>query len=384
MGNGKILVNLFSICLAVLGADGSPTLQSNVSTPMLATPKIDFKDEATRLSSRIETLFWDSPKANYISFVSESGQRGDQPAFCWDMAIYLSSQAAASRLDRKNHQPLFDRAFALLQGYADNNRGVFGYSDFPRSKPDRYYDDNEWLMLALLDMYGATRHSRYLEEAKKLWPFIMSGMSDSFGGGIFWRENERNTKNTCSNAPAIAAAAGLYLATKETKYLEIGERLHHWISVLKDRDNLMLDHIGPDGKIEQTKWSYNTALMIRSDLLLFQATHSKPFLEEAVAMGAASVKHWVDPATGAIHDESSFAHHLAEAFLTLGMYDHSKDWRGIANRAIGYAFAYSERSGLYGSRWDRYTSDNGKVILRYQASMARALWMAASGSGEKG
>ncbi len=64
-----------------------------------------------------------------------------------------------------------------------------------------FYDDNVWLGIDFCDIYEATGDKKYLAEAEMIWKFIESGTDDVLGGGIYWCEQQKHSKNTCSNAP---------------------------------------------------------------------------------------------------------------------------------------------------------------------------------------
>ena len=59
--------------------------------------------------------------------------------------------------------------------------------------------------------------------------FVLSGEDARVGGGIYWRENERKSKNTCVNAPAIVSGLRLYEVTKRPEYLDHARRLYECI-----------------------------------------------------------------------------------------------------------------------------------------------------------
>jgi len=349
---------------------------------MLWTCAFDYQKAGNDLVSRIESSFWSPPQSQYVEEIAFPGQPGKQPAFTWDKAVYLSAAAAGSKLDAKRYQPLFDRIMKSLQSYGCTRHGVFGYSDLPviGEKSDRYYDDNVWIVLAQIEMAESTHNTRYLKDAEKTFKFVMSGESSDLGGGIFWRENDRKSKNTCSNAPSALAAAKLYLLTKDNSYLETAERTYAWLKKLRDADGLMFDHIDLTGKIEQTKWTYNTALMIEAGLALHTATGERLYLDDAVQTATSARNHWIDPETGAIKDEAPFAHHLADAFFVLDKADPGKGWGAAARNAVDFAYQNGGKNGLFGSRWDRYDARSNKVNLLSQASMARGLLAAALAS----
>lgn len=93
---------------------------------------------------------------------------------------------------------------------------------------DRFYDDNVWLGIDFTDSYRMTGKQAYLEKAKLIWKFILSGKDDVLGGGIYWCEQKKESKNTCSNAPGAVFALKLFQATQDDAYLKQGKDLYEW------------------------------------------------------------------------------------------------------------------------------------------------------------
>ncbi|MFZ4509189.1 MAG: glycoside hydrolase family 76 protein, partial [Fimbriimonas sp.] len=186
----------------------------------------------------------------------------------------------------------------------------------------------------------------------------------------------KTEKNTCINAPAIVAAIELYERTKNPAYLQDAQRLMAWIGRLQDADGLFFDNQKLDGTIDRTKWSYNSALMIRANLGFYRVTREERYKTEAIRIGRASLSHWFK--RGALQDEGSFAHHLAEALLELAAVSGIAEFRDEALGSIVTAANLTSPDGWYGLRWNRYEVRQGRQILLYQSSMARALWVAAT------
>ncbi|MFI5385281.1 MAG: glycoside hydrolase family 76 protein [Fimbriimonadales bacterium] len=174
-----------------------------VAAAVMALSGLDFAGSGTRLIESIEKRYWPIEGKQYSESITAAGEPGKAPAFTWDLAVYLSAAAAGCSLDAKKYGALCEKILDSLKPYGCNRNGVWGYSDLPVHGPqsDRYYDDNEWLVLAELEAYEATHRKRFLDEAERTFQFVMSGESGDLGGGIFWRENDRKSKNTCSNAP---------------------------------------------------------------------------------------------------------------------------------------------------------------------------------------
>jgi hypothetical protein len=162
-----------------------------------------------------------------------------QPAFLWPAGVQLSALAAAAEFDSAVYTgPLVQYADALKK-YWTESEGIGGYSVLPdQPSADRYYDDNAWIVLGLIETHAVTRDAQYLERAKVAMQFVLSGEDEVLGGGIYWRERPRRSKNTCSNAPAIVGALRLYQACADPQYMTTAERLYNWTRAnLQDEDD---------------------------------------------------------------------------------------------------------------------------------------------------
>ncbi|RYG86679.1 hypothetical protein EON77_03370 [bacterium] len=199
-----------------------------------------------------------SPSSHFYGEEWELGKRPAAIAFNWSVGVLFSALASAAKTDPKLKEPLIEMANATTS-YWNDEGPVAGYDVLPGPKPkDRYYDDNEWLVLALMEAYDVTKKVDYLVRARDTFAYVLSGETKELGGGILWRENEKTTKNACSNAPAAYAALGLYDRTKDKRYLADAVRIYRWTDErLRDpADGLMWDSVSVDGtKIEKTKWS---------------------------------------------------------------------------------------------------------------------------------
>jgi predicted alpha-1,6-mannanase (GH76 family) len=308
-----------------------------------------------------------------------------QPAFMWPAGVQLSALAAASGVDASYTSQLNEFVHTLRR-YWQEHEGIAGYDVLPAPKPsDRYYDDNAWIVLGLLEAHEVTKNPEYLRQAEETMRFVLSGEDEALGGGIYWKENERTSKNTCSNAPTATAAFRLYHLTGKKSYLEIGQRLLRWLDeTLQDRDGLYWDNINLEGKIERTKWSYNTALVIRALCELSDAVkpedqaHAANLLRRASAIALAAEKRWVRP-NGAIADDAAFAHLLVDAFIELYRRDQNPRWRTVVLRSLDFLRqSVRDQHGFYGPRWEVQASGpHARIRLIDQASAARAYWMAA-------
>jgi hypothetical protein len=298
----------------------------------------------------------------------KAGKRSG-PSFNWPAGVMLSALNSAARADKKYAPWLREYADACHAAYWNPAGPVPGYDSCPFPKgADRYYDDNAWMVLQLVETSQVLKDKKYRRWAEVSMKYVMSGWDDQLGGGIYWRENKKTSKNTCSNAPSAFAA------------FQLGDRKHGhdivaWMMPkLQDpSDGLMWDSAGIGGKVDKTKWTYNTALTIRTLL-------SDGQKDEAKRVADSSLRHWIDPTTGAMKDDAAFAHLMCEALLDTSRVTGNGKYRQAVLLALK---ALRERardaSGHYSKRWEsqlRKPVDPVRVID--QASAARAFLEAAA------
>jgi len=361
-----------------------------IHTLMTIPTTIDQKLDKTLLrswlsetSQLIEQRYWNESEKVYIEEIDSAGKPSGQAAFMWDMGVVLAGYAQGMKVDRKTYAPLFEKALAAIEPYWSDARGLKGYSVLPRqSDPDRYYDDNAWIALALCEAYETTKNKKYLERAAETYKFVVSCEDSKVGGGLYWHEPERNGKNTCTNAPAINVALRLYRATKERRYLVDAMRLYEWVKCLQDTDGLYFDNIGISGKVEHMKWTYNSALMIRANCLFYEITKDQKYNEEARRVALAAFAKWYRPDPAALTDEASFAHHLFEAFYEVAAITKDQKWIERTSTALRFVHDSTRSSlGLYGHRWDTApNTETDDFKLLFQASALRAYAIASAGN----
>lgn len=322
------------------------------------------------------------PARGLFAEKAPAGAAPTQPAFLWGAGVQLSALAAAAREEPSRYAaPL--RAYAdALQVYWTEHLGIGGFDVLPAPKPaDRYYDDNVWVVLALVETFEVTGDPAYRDRAEATFRFVMSGEDEKLGGGIYWHEKTRATKNTCSNAPAVVAALRLYQLTGREEYLRAARRLYDWTRArLQDpEDGLFWDNLKLDGEIDRRKYSYNTALMIRADALFHEITGEPRYLEEGRRVALAAQARWLVPETGGVRDGGRFAHMLLESFLALHARDGDPRWPRLVGDALAFVHArVRDPNGRHASRWDRpQAAPLPEFMLLDQASAARAYWVAA-------
>ncbi|MDI3310422.1 MAG: glycoside hydrolase family 76 protein, partial [Thermoanaerobacterium sp.] len=189
----------------------------------------------------------------------------------------------------------------------------------------RYYDDNEWIGIAFIDAYNIDKNEEYLDKAKEIFDFVMTGYDKKMGGGIYWREGDLNVKNTCSNGPAVVLALKLYQATKQQEYLNIAKEIYEWTNKnFLSPEGVYWDHIKNDGTIDKTTWTYNTGIMIQANALFYDITKEKTYLDMAKKLAENSVSHFAP--NGIFPDTYWFNAVLLRGYQELYMIDKDKKY----------------------------------------------------------
>jgi Glycosyl hydrolase family 76 len=159
---------------------------------------------------------------------------------------------------------------------------------------DRFYDDNQWIAITCLDAYNRTHKKEYLDLSKEIYRFMMTGFSASTGGGLYWKEGDTTTKNTCSNGPGVLIALELYKITHQKKYLDTALLLYQWTNKnLLSPEGLYYDAIKiPGNQVDKRYYTYNSGTMLQSNVLLYSITSDQRYLKEAQRLAAASLNHF--------------------------------------------------------------------------------------------
>ena len=300
--------------------------------------------------------------------------------FMWGNGVQFSSLVGATRYNPTKYRPIMDAFAKGLEKYWDKDAAVPGFDAYFASKndDDKYYDDNQWLTLGFAEAYTLTRDPKYLQWAKGTHRFALSGLDAKLGGGIYWYQKKPDSKNTCSNAPAAAGALALYALGERPQLTQARDLVLWTTQKLQDpADGLFWDNMKLDGTIEKTKWTYNTALMIRSNLGLWRTTKAPKYLQDARRQSDASLKYWVDPATGGFKDDGKFNHLLSEALLETYAATRDIKYLNAVRRDADFAYRYvRDPAGGYWNAWKKqaHAADERKTLIE-NASAARLFWL---------
>ena len=353
MNSKKVLFIIFICALTVTGCD---------------TQEQTTIDSGLTLIRATQTL--DSLYANY----SVSGT-------CLLRENYPSNALCAATGDESYKTLLDNKVLRGLEKYLDISRSPAGYASYinTASQSDRFYDDNIWLGIDFTDAYLNTKEEKYLKKAQLIWKFIESGADDKLGGGIYWCEQKKVSKNTCSNAPASVFALKMFKAIRDSSYLIKGQELYEWTKKrLQDStDYLYFDNISLDGKIDKSKYAYNSGQMMQAATLLYQLTGRSHFLKDAQNIAKACYNYFFinfipeegEPFKLLKKGDVWFTAVMLRGFIELYQTDHNKTYINSFNQNMDYAWEHvRDEKGLFDIDFSGRTHDDRKWLLT-QAAM---------------
>lgn len=284
--------------------------------------------------------------------------------------------------DKKYKKLLDSRVLPGLEEYFDTQRVPNAYSSYIRTAPasDRFYDDNVWLGIDFTDTYQMTQEQKYLDKAQLIWKFIESGTDSILGGGIYWCEQKKESKNTCSNAPGSVLALKLFKATNDSSYFEKGKKLYEWTqrNLQDSADYLYFDNIRLDGKIGKAKFAYNSGQMMQSAALLYQLTKNPIYLKDAQNIAKECFNYFFTDFTPATNEEAFrmlkkgdiwFTAVMLRGFIELYRIDKDKTYINAFNKSLSYAWDNArDEKGLFNADLSGKSKDQKKWLLT-QAAM---------------
>lgn len=287
MTKRKTLLHFFATLIAevsLMSCDGGSRRDADI-----------FGQHAMQLAEDVFTGFRmsDTPDGRMLFYETYPHRGEDRVAYLWATSSVFSGMNALYKATSSEEclSVIEDMVLPMVECYHDTLRVPHGYQSYPVAygASDRYYDDNTWLGLEFLNLYELTGDERYLSKAESIWEFVASGHDDVLGGGVYWCEQKKFTKNTCSNAPVSVFSARLYSHTSGERYIVAAKELYAWTKDnLKDtEDGLYFDNVHLDGDVEKAKYAYNSGQMMQAASLLYKITGEQMYLDDALGLGEA-------------------------------------------------------------------------------------------------
>lgn len=284
--------------------------------------------------------------------------------------------------DNKYKKMLDSKVLPGLEAYFDAHRKPCAYASYISANQaptsDRFYDDNIWLGIDFTDTYQLTHETKYLNKAEMIWQFITSGTDDLLGGGVYWCEQKKESKNTCSNAPGSVFALKLFQATQDSTYFTQGQKLYEWTKKnLQDpTDYLYFDNVQLDGKIGKAKYAYNSGQMMQAAALLYKLTGNQVYLTDAQNIAKECHNYFFTDFTPASGESFKllkkgdiwFTAVMLRGFIELYKHDKNKTYLNTFNKNMNYAWEHArDENGLFNTDWGGIEKDKRKWLLTQAA-----------------
>lgn len=308
----------------------------------------DYSGRIQKLYSAIETRLADKGTGLYRE-TTDSAHNEHPHSYMWPLCAYIQAanemeaaeagrpgvanemEAAGGTNERKvgeGGKTYMQPVEAAIAQYYSGLPPAPGYQAYvTKEKQDtRYYDDNQWIAIADLDAYNRTHLRKYLDQGELIYRFMMTGLDTVSGGGFYWREGDKSSKNTCSNGPGILIALQLYKITQKKEYLNTALAVYGWTNKwLESPEGLYYDNLRiPSLQISKATYTYNTGTMLQANVLLYGITKDEKYLTEAKRIAAAGKQHFFR--NGRLPGNYWFNAVFLRGYEALYQVDHNRDW----------------------------------------------------------
>lgn len=226
-----------------------------------------------------------------------------------------------------------------------------------------FHDDMEWMALALLRGYQHTGKESYRRSLSTLWHTIKLGWNDHQGGGIAWKIDQIDYKNTPSNMPAVILAARMSEEFGQVDDLQWAKRIYDWqkATLVDPETGLVWDGINRlgDGQVDR-EWlfTYCQGVFIGGAVELYLLTQDVYYLEDAHKTAQTAIKRLTDPVYGTFVDEGHgdgglfkgiFVRYLSQLAQVSGQISYAEILRHNADTA--WVRGRDPVTGLFSNTW---------------------------------
>lgn len=306
-----------------------------------------------------------SNKKDTLSYFQGSGVKEKEVSFLWPFSGVFSATNVLLKIPavKTKYKSYQDSLVMGVEQYHDTVRKPSGYQAYPVKfeKTDRYYDDNGLVGIDYMESYFNTKNPLYLQRAKAVFTFILSGWNNDVGGGVTWLEGHKDQKPACTNGMATLTALKIYQGSKDKYYLEQGEKFYSWMyKTLRDpATGIIANDVKLDGKQNLTFYTYNTGSLLEAAVMLYQFTGEKQYLEQAEQLAADSYKYY----TGVPHNKNLTMYIDLPWFVTVlfrgyeALYKVNGNYQYIAAIEKDLNYAWQNARDQYGLTTNNWTAN---------------------------
>jgi uncharacterized protein YyaL (SSP411 family) len=316
------LTSILLLCVLTLKAQKK---YASISDNKAKTINVTLKDVKS-IHQNIMQHFYE-PSTGLFMETNSAAANPNKHSWLWPLCALIQGVNEMEELEPKKDY-MSATAAAIDQYYSDAAPAP-AYQDYVTTErlSSRFFDDNQWIAIAYLDAYQRNKKPVYLEKAKMIYEhMILAGLDTVAEGGLYWKEGEKDSKNTCSNGPGILVALQLYKVTKKAKYLEMARSLYEWTNKhLQDPGGLYYDAIKvPSMKVDKKLYTYNTGTMLQSNVLFYEITGDKKYLDEAQRIAVSGKSYFFK--NGRLPSHYWFNAVMFRGYAALYKIDQNKEW----------------------------------------------------------
>ena len=353
-------------------------------------PSVDISDYSTRAKELYDLI---RPKFLITSGACSGLYREEydktQQSYLWPFDAWLS---AVTELHKLGHNVNYASEVANAQRYYTTGTGypivipAYGSATNGASgSGTRFYDDNAIIGMNLVEAYRLSGNTILLDYCRQIVAFLKTGEDSHLGGAMWWNEAQKNSnstdpnhnKPTCSNGYGVCFLLEYYTVCPQSEradVLSFARRLYTWLYAnLRDpADNTYWNAVQASGAVQTTKWTYNSGIMIKNGVLLYQITNESQYLDHAKATATGSYNHFVrfDANAGIFaypNRDPWFNTKLLTAYITIAPYmPQAKDY---INTYIDFAdYGYKNSRTADGLFYEGWVGNTG----RYQMLLMQA------------
>ena len=277
-------------------------------------------------------------------------QAADPGAEAWPVSQAVAASIAVARIPGA----ATDAGSSARRGFAELAKFRVGPVYRSTAGAAVYYDDNEWIAQDLLDWNELHPSTATVQAVSAIFSAVVRAWdgdaSTPCAGGVYWTAaaNVRD-RNTVSTANGAVVGLRLYALTKRPVFLYWARRMLDWMNAcMLAPDGLYWDHVGSNGVVDRSVWSYNQGSPIAAYLLLYETTGDATALARAERIAAGTLRafsgRWLSepPEFAAI-----FFRHLLELAAVDGRTDYVAAAAGYAEDA--WNGLRDPQTGLFGS-----------------------------------
>ncbi|WP_433177508.1 glycoside hydrolase family 76 protein [Actinoallomurus sp. CA-150999] len=361
------------------------TVITGAATPARAS------DAGTRARQSYEALqryLYQGPDGHDLFLENYPKQPTDQQhSYVWPLREATAATVSIAETSGRYRKDVKDR-FAALQLYWNGDSARPGYESYLPPPlgggGDIYYDDNAVIGLELIRGYEASGDRTLLQRAKQAFAVDTrawdTDTSRACPGGMAWVDNPANNFRA-ANVTGLSSelATHLFRITHDRDYLAWGTRLYAWNrKCLQQSPGLYWNDIGYDGTVNKTLWSYNSGSMIGAATLLYQATGTRSYLDNAVADANGALDHWTQ-GDNLYNQPAIFNAILFNNLLLLDSVRHDpryrstieryadREWASNRDSATGLFHFQSSGGGAYDPAFPAQTLEQSAMVQIYAA-----------------